>query len=430
MNKSKENFLRGVDYFDLSIIGAAHGLSDGFSNLLIPVLALIVTDLSLSASRAGLLLSIANVSAFVFIFPVSLLADHWGRRKLILLAGMSIASIGFLLMRWASGFWIVALLAFAASSGNAVYHPCGTAVAAERFPKNRALAISFHGLMGNIGASLMPVLQAAVATVSGWRPAIFVCAIPALVLLPLVAVRFPKGSRPPAAPAGTGGVVGGGANGGVVPAGAGITPRATARNLLSISAAVLKNKIVVRLAIVYALKGMGAKALTGFVPLYASQKLGMTTAFIGLGLTLYFGAGIGAKALMGYLYNRWGTRMALAVPLFASAVFAAGIGISPVPIVLLVLLAISGVTGPVSPIILTAASDFADRKILASSVGFIYTCHGLGFLSPLMGGWLAERFDLSMPFFLSAFLIVTAAVLSLKLPGKTATTTVTEESFK
>ena len=399
MNTNKKNKLRGADYFDLSIIGATHGLSDGFSSLLVPVLALIVVDLGLSASRTGLLLSIANVSAFIVIFPASLLADHGGRRKLILLVGMAIASIGFFLMRWASGFWAVALLAFAAGVGNAVYHPCGTALAAERFPSNRAFAISFHGLMGNIGASLMPVIQAAVAAVSGWRTAIFVCSIPALALLPLLAVRFQKGKRPPADPDRIG----------------------LFRNMLSISASVLKNRVVLRLAIVYALKGLGGRALTGFTPLYASQKLGMATALIGLGLTLYFGAGIGAKAMMGYLYNRFGARMALAVPLFASSVFAIGVGLSPVPVVLLVFLVASGVAGPISTIILTATADFADRKTLASSVGFIYTCYGLGFLSPVMGGWLAERFGLSMPFFLSAFFILAAAVLSLKLPGKSGT---------
>ncbi len=403
MRTNEKHTLRGIDYFDLSIIGTTHGLSDGFSNLLLPVLALIVADLGLSASRTGLLLSIANVSGFLIIFPASLIADHFGQRKLILLGGMTVASVGFLLMRWASGFWVVALLAFAASVGNAVYHPCGTALTAERFPKNRAFAISFHGLMGNIGASVMPVIQAGVAAVSGWRPAIFVCSIPALLLLPLVAARFPRQRRRPEGPDRVG----------------------FNRNILSISASVIRNKVVLLLAIVYALQGMGTKALTGFVPLYGAQKLGMTTTLIGAGLTLYFGAGIGAKALMGYLYNRWGARMALTVPLVASGLFAAGIGLSPVPALLLVFLVISGITAPISPIILTAASDFADRKILASSVGFIYTCHGLGFLSPLAGGWLAERFDLSMPFFLSSILIFGAAAISLALPGKRAAAEVT-----
>ncbi len=390
--------MRRIDFFDLSLIGTTHGLSDGFSSLLIPVLALIVADLGLSASRAGLLLGVANVSAFICIYPISLLADHGGRRKLILLAGMTIASIGFFSIRWASGFWGVALLALAAGAGNAVYHPCGTALTAERFPDNRAFAISFHGLMGNIGASLMPVIQASIAGAYGWRSSIVVCTLPALILLPLIAIRFSKGGVRQA----------------------GLSYKKLRHSILSISASVLKNRIVLRLAVVYSLKGMAARALTGFVPLYADQKLGMTTALIGLGLTLYFGAGIGAKAIMGYLYNRWGARMALFVPLLASGVFAAGIGLSPVPAVLFVFLIASGVAGPISPIILTAASDYSDGKILASSVGFIYTFYGLGFLSPILGGWLAEGFGISMPFFLAALLIWAAAVVSLKLPGKPA----------
>ena len=394
--KETRTALKNADYFDLSIIGATHGLSDGFASLLIPVLALIVAELGLSAWRAGLLLSIANVSAFVVIFPVSLIADHGGRKKLILLLGMTVATIGFIAMRWAVGFWAIALLALAARSGNAVYHPCGTALTAERFPANRAFAISFHGLMGNIGASLMPVVQAAVAVASGWRWAVVICALPALVLLPMVAFRYPSRSTEKPDDA----------------------IRHLGRSLLAISGSVIKNRPVLLLAVIYALKGMGAKALIGFVPLYATQNLGMSTTLVGTALTLYFGAGIAAKPVMGYLYSRWGARAALASPLLLSGFLAAGVGLSPWPPLFLVLLTILGATGPISPIILTAASDYADGKTLASSVGFIYTFYGLGFLSPMAGGFLAERFGLVMPFLLAAFFIWLAAGVSLTLPKK------------
>jgi hypothetical protein len=41
------------DTFDLNLIGATHGLSDGFSNLLVPVLTLIVADLDFSTFEAS-----------------------------------------------------------------------------------------------------------------------------------------------------------------------------------------------------------------------------------------------------------------------------------------------------------------------------------------------------------------------------------------
>ena len=43
---------RRSDYFDLGVIGVTHGLSDGFNNMLVPVLALIVADFRLSPVEA------------------------------------------------------------------------------------------------------------------------------------------------------------------------------------------------------------------------------------------------------------------------------------------------------------------------------------------------------------------------------------------
>ena len=58
---------RTRDYLDLGVIGATHGLSDGFSGLLKPVLALIVVDLGLSTFDAGVLLSVfSGIALFGF----------------------------------------------------------------------------------------------------------------------------------------------------------------------------------------------------------------------------------------------------------------------------------------------------------------------------------------------------------------------------
>ena len=126
------------DYFDLGVIGTTHGLSDGFAGLLKPVLVLIVLDLGLSTFQAGALLSIFSVSTFLFLYPLSLLADFGGRKKEILILGLSVAALAFFAMRWAESFVLVALCAFFAGAGNATFHPSGTALTTERFPQRRS----------------------------------------------------------------------------------------------------------------------------------------------------------------------------------------------------------------------------------------------------------------------------------------------------
>lgn len=387
---------RFQDYLDLNLIGATHGLSDGFAKLLVPVLALIVADLGLSVFEAGLLLSSFTLAEFLFLYPLSTVADHSGHKKLILIGGLGLATVAFLAMYWTTSFWTLAALAFVAGAGNAVYHPCGTALTALRFADRRALAISYHGMWGNIGVSVVPVAQAAVAAVAGWRTAVAVCALPALLLLPLIGVRFPSG----------------------VTAATKAQATTLAGNVKALTGQVLRNRNVVLLGLTYCLNGISTKGLTGFLPLLATSRWGMDTTTVGVALTCYFGAGVVAKPLMGYLYDRWGARSALFTPLVLTGVLTLALGFTPWAATLIVLATVVGIFTPISPIILTAAADVADDAVLASSIGFIYTLYGLGFLSPLIGGWLADHFHLEASYLFFALAAWGGAFISTWLPRR------------
>ena len=417
------------DIFDLTLIATTHGLSDGFASLLVPVLALIVADLDLSTFEAGLLLSVRSVATFVLLYPLSMLADTTGRKKGMLIAGLALAAGAYLAMGWARSLVPLALLAFVAGAGNATYHPCGTAIVAKRFASRRfgarrAVAISFHGLGGNLGTSLMPLLQSAVVAVAGWRTAVAACVLPAAVLLPLVGIRFPGRDGAPgetASPSET-----------VSPAlgdGNNDAPGMSEQGMGALTARVLRNRNVVLLALVYALQGMCSKGLIGLLPLLATERFSMGTAAIGVVVSVYYTVGIFSKALMGYLYNRWGARLALLVPLSLGGFFALGIGLLPWQPALLPLAALLGLVIPISPIILTAVADLCEQEVLASSVGVIYTAYGLGFLSPLIGGWLATQFGWAATYAFFALMTWTGAVVATRLPGtKDLTQSFTEET--
>jgi FSR family fosmidomycin resistance protein-like MFS transporter len=381
------------DYFDLTVIGAAHGFSDGFANMLVPVLALIVADMGLSAVEAGMLLSSFSLASFIFLYPLSMLADYTGRKKAIVIVGLSVAAISFILMGWTQSFTTLLALSFLAGVGNSTYHPCGTALTAERFSAHRSFAISWHGMGGNIGTSILPLVQAAVAAVASWRVAIVACAVPVLALLPVVGLRFHGKSVGEASPQ----------------AGQGI------RAML---VRVLKNRNVILLALVYTLRGIGTKGMIGFLPLIASQRFGMDTAEIGLAVSLYFAAGAVSKPFMGYLYSRWGPRSALIFPLLAASALTIAVPFARWETALILISMMAGVFSFVSPIILTATADLCEPEVLASSIGVIYTLHGLSFIAPLAGGWLAERYDMDVSFYFFGLATLSGIFVAIKLPGK------------
>ena len=384
---------RREDSVDLGIIGATHGLSDGFSGMLKPVLTLIVLDLGLSTFEAGALLSAFSVATFLFLYPLSIVADFGGRKKELLIVGLTITTLAFLAMQWTTTFMGLALLAFLAGMGNATFHPCGTSLTAERFADHRSYAVSFFSMMGNAGASLMPVFQAFVASVVGWRLAISASAAPALLLLPLVGLRFHNQE--------------------VLNVGVGFS--ATVSKVWKLTRQVFKNRTVVLLAATYALSGMSTSIVSGFLSLLAWERFGIGAGTVGFALAVYHFAGVLTKPVMGYLYERWGARSALLTPLLLAGFLTMAVALSPWQGAFIPLLALLGMTIPISPIILTAAADHTEPEVLASSVGLIYTCYGLGFISPLIGGLLAEAYSLTLSYLFAALLLWIGAAVTLLL---------------
>jgi len=375
------------DSFDLGIMSTAHGFSDGFSNLMVPVLVLIVAEFSLTPVQSGMLLSSLSLSVLLFQYPLAIYSDFTGRRKVILLLGMLLAVISYLFVGIISNFYFLLLITFLVGVGNSVYHPCGTSMVARRFEENRAFAISIHGLGGNVGMAILPILMTFFAAFLGWRFAVVICVFPAMLILYLIYLRFSD----------------------VVDKG-----DVQKSNIKEILRDVFRNKRVIILAIAYMLRGMCTKGTVGFFPLLAASR-NIEIHLIGIAISIHFVLGAISKPLMGYLYDRVGARVALMVPFFIAGLLVFAMPFTRTPTELIVVFVLIGAVSHVSPIILTATADFADQKVLTSSVGFIYTCHGLNFISPLIGGIIASEVGLDSSYFFYSFCILLALWYVMKI---------------
>ena len=244
------------------------------------------------------------------------------------------------------------------------------------------------------------VVLAFAAGALGWRGAIAVCTAPMLLILPALALRYRSVERVERPNAGD---------------------LSLWRSTVSITRMVFRERNVLLLAVVYALSGMATKAAVGFMPLLAKARYGFDTSIIGVMLAVYFGMGIVAKPVMGVLYAKIGPRSALFAPLLVSFAATFAIGLAPWPELFLVLIALAGATSPISPVILTGASDYADPRVLASSVGLIYSLHAVGFVAPTVAGFLAERSGMAYAYAFAAALFLGAAAVALALRRRPST---------
>jgi MFS family permease len=177
-------------------------LSDYMSRqVLNAVFPLLKSEWALSDARLGLLSGIVALMVGLLTFPLSLLADRFGRvRSLALMATVwSLATLGCGL---AQQYPQMLVARFLVGVGEAAYGSVGIAVVLSVFPKHMRATLTGAFMAGGMfGSVLGMALGGAVAAHMGWRWAFAVMALFGLVLALLypIVVRE-KRIAPPSAP--------------------------------------------------------------------------------------------------------------------------------------------------------------------------------------------------------------------------------------
>ncbi|WP_027797691.1 MFS transporter [Paraburkholderia acidipaludis] len=161
-------------------------LSDYMSRqVLNAVFPLLKATWSLSDTRLGTLSSVVALMVGVLTFPLSVLADRWGRvRSIVLMAAMwSLATFGCAI---SSNYGEMLLARAFVGIGEAAYGSVGIAVVLSIFPPRLRATIAAAFMAGGaFGSVLGMALGGAVAARLGWRAAFGAMAALGIVLLVL-----------------------------------------------------------------------------------------------------------------------------------------------------------------------------------------------------------------------------------------------------
>lgn len=151
------------------------------------VFPLLKAEWSLSDGQLGLLSGVVAVMVGLLTFPLSLVADRWGRvRSLTLMA--ILWSIATLLCAAASGFGEMLLGRALVGLGEAAYGSVGIALVVSVFPQRLRATLSASFMAGGLlGQVLGVALGAQIAASHGWRSAFLAIGLTGLAL----AVLFP-----------------------------------------------------------------------------------------------------------------------------------------------------------------------------------------------------------------------------------------------
>lgn len=128
-------------------------------------------------------------SAFIWLYaivgvPLGLLADRWSRKKL-LACGLIVWSCLTAFAGLATSYGMIIVSRLGCAVGEAVAAPTGTSWIGDLFPqarRSRALALFMLGVP--VGGALSYFFSGPIAQAYGWRIAMVIAAVPALLLIP------------------------------------------------------------------------------------------------------------------------------------------------------------------------------------------------------------------------------------------------------
>ena len=309
----------------------------------------------------------------------------------------------------------MAVVAIAAS----VWHLPAMAALSSHFTHRRGTVLTFHGVGGNIGDVIGPILTGILLVSMAWQSIITIYAAVPLFLAFLVFWAFRDiGQRAQAA----------------------VEEKAvsTMQTQIAETKLLVRNPRVWGITVVAGLRGMAYIGFITVLPLYLTDVLGLRTeggakgfenfffnflsgtGLRGLLIGLLVFVGIFASPVMGYLSDRFGRKIILvpgmlflAVVTFLMAPFGSDLALMTVLLAALGLFLYSD-----QPILTAAAMDIVREGTAATTLGLLSTSRFiLSAASPLIAGWLyVINYDYLFYYTGALYLVAAALLAVIRLP--------------
>jgi MFS family permease len=161
--------------------GLSHAIVHTFE-LSIPLLVVIwLLEFPVSTATLGVVVGAGYALFGIGALPGGVLADRYGSQTLILvcLAGMGGA---FLLLSFATGVVTIAVALGLWGVAASIYHPSGLSLISTSV-EDRGTAFAYHGMAGNVGIALGPLVTALLLLTFDWRTVTRLLVVPAIVAI-------------------------------------------------------------------------------------------------------------------------------------------------------------------------------------------------------------------------------------------------------
>ena len=380
---------------ELWLITIGHGLTHWYPATFYLLLPLIGNELGLTYSQIGLIMTCKYLASAVANVPGGVLVDTVGRKGLLMAVSLFWIGFPYLLIGFTHSYLMLLACIALVGFGNSLWHPTAIPTLGRRYPERKGLVLSVHGMGGNVGDAVAPIVIGAALTYFTWREVVVLNVVPGLVVAALLFVALGSmrlGSKK-AETQSFGQYF------------AGLKDLFASRGLVLLSTG-------------SAFRTMTQSTLLTFLPVYLANQMGYSPFWVGACLFALQAAGFAASPIAGHLSDKVGRKQILVSSMAASAVVLAAMAFSGGSALFIALVAVLGFfLYATRPVIQAWMLDATPRNMAGSSIGVLFGAQAAGgALGPLLGGMVADQFGLLATFYFLAATIVIANLFVFGVP--------------
>jgi FSR family fosmidomycin resistance protein-like MFS transporter len=389
------------------LITIGHSLTHWYPATFYLLLPLIGHELGLSYVQIGSILTCQATAGALSNVPGGMLVDSIDRKGLLMAVSLFWVGAPYLLMGFSHQYWMLLGCAALVGMGNNLWHPTAIPLLARRFPERRGLVVSIHGMGGNVGDAVAPLVVGAMLSIISWRNVMVLNVIPGVmmscvILLSLGRMQFHGRS------VGAGGSTGNSQG-----------ELSAAGQRLRDFRQLLANRTLLMLSAGGAFRAMTQSTLLTFLPVFLAREMGLSSILIGGCLFGMQVAGFTAAPIAGHLSDQMGRRRIIMSSMATSGVillFMAVAGRSPAFVFLVAFLGFF--LFAIRSVMQAWLLDATPPSMGGTSIGILFGTQAIGSaIGPITGGVLADHFGLIATFYFLAFTIVAANMFIFFTPA-------------
>ncbi len=384
---------------DVLVVSFGHALTHWYPATFYLLLPLIGRELDLTYAQVGSILTCQFAAGAIANIPGGLLVDTIGRKGVLMAISLSWIGIPYLVMGVSHVYWMMLACATLVGIGNNLWHPTAIPWLADRFPRRKGLVMSIHGMGGNVGDAVAPLVMGALLTTWSWRSVVLMNVLPGIVMALFILVYVSRAAEPdtPARKA----------------------PRMNGGERLRSLALLARNRAFVTLAIGSGFRSMTQSALLTFLPLYLAHEMGYSTGWIGACMFALQAAGFAAAPIAGHLSDSVGRRQVIMSSMAMTAVVIVMMVLAGGSVWFVALVALLGFfLFAVRAVLQAWMLDATPPGIGGSAIGLLFSTQAAGAaIGPVSAGLVADHFGIMAAFYFTAGTIVVANLLVFATPA-------------